>query len=76
MSCKRTITLACIFFQVIPLGTLINAILCPFCKLKPVLAIWMKLHTVVEHNGKFVCLFFLLYVPCQQLWSLLDGQFT
>ena len=24
----------------------------------------------------FVCLFLLLYVPCQQLWSLQDGQFT
>ena len=24
----------------------------------------------------FVCLFVLLYVPCQQLWSLRDGQFT
>ena len=23
-----------------------------------------------------VCLFLLLYVPCQQLWSLRDGQFT
>ena len=24
----------------------------------------------------FVCLILLLYVPCQQLWSLRDGQFT
>ena len=24
----------------------------------------------------FACLFLLLYVPCQQLWSLRDGQFT
>ena len=24
----------------------------------------------------FVCLFLLLYVPSQQLWSLRDGQFT
>ena len=24
----------------------------------------------------FVCLFLLLYVPCQQLWLLRDGQFT
>ena len=24
----------------------------------------------------FVCFFLLLYVPCQQLWSLWDGQFT
>ena len=24
----------------------------------------------------FVCLFLLLYVPCQQLSSLRDGQFT
>ena len=23
-----------------------------------------------------VCLFLLLYVPCQHLWSLWDGQFT
>ena len=28
------------------------------------------------HNALFVCLFLLLYVPCQQLWSLRDGQFT
>ena len=27
-------------------------------------------------DGGFVCLFLLLYVPCQQLWSLRDGQFT
>ena len=45
MSCTRTITLACIFF-----GTLVNAILYPFWKLKTVQAIWMKLHTVLEHN--------------------------
>ena len=25
---------------------------------------------------ELVCLFLLLYVPCQQLWSLRDGQFT
>ena len=25
---------------------------------------------------KFCFLFLLLYVPCQQLWSLWDGQFT
>ena len=24
----------------------------------------------------YVCLFLLLYVPSQQLWSLRDGQFT
>ena len=24
----------------------------------------------------FLLLFLLLYVPCQQLWSLRDGQFT
>ena len=32
------------------------------------------------HSAVFVkipfCLFLLLYVPCQQLWSLRDGQFT
>ena len=39
-----------IYFQIIPLGTLVNAILWPFCKLRTVRAIWMKLHTVVEHN--------------------------
>ena len=27
-------------------------------------------------GGLFVCLFLLLYVPSQQLWSLRDGQFT
>ena len=37
-------------FQIIPVGTLVNAILCPFCQLKTVLAIRMKPHTVVEHN--------------------------
>ena len=41
---------SCPLVQIIPLGTLVNAILCPFCKLKHVHAIWMKLHTVVEHN--------------------------
>ena len=25
---------------------------------------------------EILCLFLLLYVPCQQLWSLRDGQFT
>ena len=29
-----------------------------------------------DQHVAFVCLFLLLYVPCQQLWSLLDGQFT
>ena len=30
-----------------------------------------------EFNLSFFFLsFFLLYVPCQQLWSLRDGQFT
>ena len=50
MSCTRTMALACIFFQIIPIGTLVNAILCPFCKLKTVPDIWMKLHIVVEYN--------------------------
>ena len=52
MSCTKTITLACIFIPIIPLGTLVNAILCPFCKFKfkTVQAIWMKVHTVVKHN--------------------------
>ena len=27
-------------------------------------------------EGNLFCLFLLLYVPCQQLWSLRDGQFT
>ena len=39
---------------------------------------------VLSHGGKvskvymyvLFCLFLLLYVPCQQLWSLRDGQFT
>ena len=31
---------------------------------------------IVTMNGLFVCLFLLLYVSCQQLWSLRDGQFT
>ena len=50
MSCARTMILACCFFQIIPLGTLVNAILCPFCKLKTVQAIWIKLHKVVKHK--------------------------
>ena len=29
-----------------------------------------------NYDGWNVCLFLLLYVPCQQLWSLRDGQFT
>ena len=29
-----------------------------------------------EISWCIVCLFLLLYVPCQQLWSLRDGQFT
>ena len=29
-----------------------------------------------ERNNIDICLFLLLYVPCQQLWSLRDGQFT
>ena len=42
---------SCLYiFQIIPLGTLINAILCPFCKLTTVQAIWMKLQIVAEHN--------------------------
>ena len=42
---------SCLYiFQIIPLGTLVNAILCPFCKLKTVQAMLMKLHTVVEHE--------------------------
>ena len=31
---------------------------------------------IVKSQGGFVCLVLLLYVPCQQLWSLRDGQFT
>ena len=27
-------------------------------------------------SNLIICLFLLLYVPCQQLWSLRDGQFT
>ena len=42
---------SCLYiFQIVPFGVLINAILCPFSKLKTVQAIWLKLHTVVEHN--------------------------
>ena len=42
---------SCLYiFQIIPLGTLVNEILCPLCKLKTLHAIWMKLHTVVDHN--------------------------
>ena len=42
---------SCLYiFQIIPLGTLVNAILCPVYKLKTVQAIWMNLHEVVEHN--------------------------
>ena len=37
-------------FQIIPLVTLLNAILCQLCKLNTVKAIWLKLHTLLEHN--------------------------
>ena len=47
MSCTRTITLSCIFFQIIELGTLVNAFLPKF---KVVQAICMKLHAVVKYN--------------------------
>ena len=30
----------------------------------------------VKGHAIKLCLFLLLYVPCQQLWSLRDGQFT
>ena len=40
----------CVFFQIIPLGTLLNAILCAFCNLKTVQAFQMNLHQDVEHN--------------------------
>ena len=33
-------------------------------------------YSVVCTVVSFVCLFLLLYVPSQQLWSLRDGQFT
>ena len=40
---------SCLYiFQNIPLGTLVNAIVCPFCNLKNVQDIWMKLHTVED----------------------------
>ena len=34
--------------------------------------------TIYGHSIQppLLCLFLLLYVPCQQLWSLRDGQFT
>ena len=30
----------------------------------------------IDLESLFVCLFLLLYVPYQQLWSLRDGQLT
>ena len=36
----------------------------------------MKQDDIARVLNVFVCLFLLLYVPCQQLWSLRDGQFT
>ena len=32
--------------------------------------------SVYLYDMSMFCLFLLLYVPCQQLWSLRDGQFT
>ena len=32
--------------------------------------------TLSKCFGFVFCLFLLLYVPCQQLWSLRDGQYT
>ena len=41
---------------------------------------WAKISYIVNdiksNNVLLVCLFLLLYVPSQQLWSLRDGQFT
>ena len=31
---------------------------------------------LIHPPSSLFCLFLLLYVPCQQLWSLRDGQFT
>ena len=42
---------SCLYiFQIISFGTLVYAILCPFCRLETVQAIWTKLHTFLEHN--------------------------
>ena len=41
----------CMFiFQIIYLVTKLNAIFCPLCKLNIIKAIWLKLHTLLEHN--------------------------
>ena len=37
---------------------------------------WDFLLCRVGQRAGLFCLFLLLYVPCQQLWSLRDGQFT
>ena len=52
MSCIRTITLACIFFRLYSPWNISKCNVVPtnFCKLKTVQAIYMKLHTVIEHN--------------------------
>ena len=34
------------------------------------------INQLVSGHTNLVCLFLLLYVPCQQLWSLREGQFT
>ena len=36
----------------------------------------MLMKMMMKKRILFVCLFLLLYVPSQQLWSLRDGQFT
>ena len=42
----------------------------------PELQCLLKVKEDLSIDILFVCLFLLLYVPCQQLWSLRDGQFT
>ena len=37
-------------FQIIPLVSQLNAIFCPLSKLNTVKAIWLKIHTLLEHN--------------------------
>ena len=46
-----------------------------FCRYTPFIFWRFSLYSNVYINFHF-CLFLLLYIPCQQLWSLREGQFT
>ena len=48
--CAFIFTSTVYFYQMIPLVSQVNAILCPLGKLNTVKAMWLKLHTLVEQE--------------------------